>query len=206
MMDIVVDSVKKIKEISEHGGCADAGVILDVNPDAEICQYEQGAPMSATFGGRSAVFTTFDPIRAPTKIAFMFGAPLDSVAVRGAAVAIINVVLGFLCMSRVLHPCHESSHTACRDEIRRELAGKNLYCIGAMGKGGPAVFGHMTQNLTESEIILINAEGLIGRDTGDIIEENRQRCRVICIGPSTAGIARLYELEHWCPYGRKCQN
>lgn len=205
-MDIIVESVKRIQGLSEHGGCADAGVVLDVNPDATICQFEQGAPMSATFGGRSAVFTTFDPIRAPTKIAFMFGAPLDSAAVRGAAVAIINVILGFLCMSRVLHPCQESSHVACHDEICRELGGKNLYCIGAMGKSGPAAFGHVTQNLAEAEIILINGEGLIGRDTGDVIEENRQRCRVICIGPSTAGIARLYELEHWCPYGRKCQN
>lgn len=206
MMDIVVDSVKKIQNLSEHGGCADAGVILDVNPTVKICQFEQGAPMSATFGGRSAVFTTFDPIRAPTKIAFMFGAPLETAAVRGAAVAIINVILGFLCMSRVLHPCHELSHAACHSEIRREIAGKNLYCIGAMGKAGGSAFGHVTKNLSEADIILINGEGIIRQDTGDIIEENRQRCRVICIGPSTAGIARLYELEHWCPFGRNCQD
>ncbi|AGB03840.1 hypothetical protein [Methanoregula formicica] len=206
MMDIVVDAVKRIQDLSEHGGCADAGVVLDVNPNAKICQFEQGAPMSATFGGRSAVFTTFDPIRAPTKIAFMFGAPLDSVAVRGAAVAIINVILGFLCMSRVLHPCRESSHAACHDEIRRELAGKSLYCIGAMGKSGPSAFGHVTQNLSDADVIIINGEGLVAQDTGDLIEANRQRCRVICIGPSTAGIARLYELEHWCPYGRNCQD
>ncbi len=205
-MDIVVDSVKKIQDLSEHGGCADAGVVLDVNPNAKICQFEQGAPMSATFGGRSAVFTTFDPIRAPTKIAFMFGALLDSAAVRGAAVAIINVILGFLCMSRVLHPCRESSHAACHDEIRRELADKNLYCIGAMGKRGPSAFGHVMQNLSDADVIIINGEGLIAMDTGDIVEANRGHCRIICIGPSTAGIARLYELEHWCPYGRNCQD
>ena len=205
-MDIIVESVKRIQGLSEHGGCADAGVVLDVNPDATICQFEQGAPMSATFGGRSAVFTTFDPIRAPTKIAFMFGAPLDSAAVRGAAVAIINVILGFLCMSRVLHPCPESSHAACKNEIQPELAGKNLYCIGSMGKTGPSAFGHVTQDISAADIIIINGEGLIGKETGDIIEANRQRCRIICIGPSTAGIARLYELEHWCPYGGSCQS
>ncbi|HEX3001655.1 MAG TPA: hypothetical protein VHN82_04715 [Methanoregula sp.] len=205
-MDIIVNAVKQIQELAERSACSDAGVILDVNPKAEICQFEQGAPMSATFGGRSAIFTTFDPIRAPTKIAYMFGAPLDSPAVRGAAVAILNVILGFLCMSRVLHPCHESSHTACREEIRGDLAGKNLYCIGTMGKKGPAAFGHVTQNLAEAEVILINGEGLIGIDTGDIIEANREHRRIICVGPSTAGIARLYELEHWCPYGRNCQD
>ena len=205
-MDIVIDAVKKIKELTEHGACSDAGVVLDVNPDAKICQFEQGAPMSATFGGRSAVFTTFDPIRAPTKIAFMFGAPLDSAAVRGAAVAIINVVLGFLCMSRVLHPCHETSHAACHDEILRELTGKTLYCIGAMGKSGPAAFGHVIQNPSEADVIIINGEGLIGIDTGTIIDKYKENHRIICIGPSTAGIARLYELEHWCPYGRSCQD
>lgn len=206
MMDIIAESVKKVEGLTEHGGCADAGVILDVNPDAETCQFEQGAAMTATFGGRSAVFTTYDPIRAPTKIAFMFGAPLETPSVRGAATAIINVVLGFLCMSRVLHPCRGTSHSACREEIQRELAGKNLYCIGSMGKAGVSVFGHITENLSDAEIILINGEGIIGQDAGDFIEANKEKRRIICIGPSTAGIARLYELEHWCPYGRSCQD
>lgn len=206
MMDIVADSVKKVEELTEHGGCADAGVILDVNPDLEICQFEQGAAMTATFGGRSAVFTTYDPIRAPTKIAFMFGAPLETPAVRGAAAVIINVVLGFLCMSRVLHPCNEFSHATCRDEIRTELAGKNVYCIGSMGKSGVSAFGPITETLSDAEIVIINGEGIIGKDTGNIIEANRNGRRIICVGPSTAGIARLYELEHWCPYGRSCQD
>jgi hypothetical protein len=205
MMDIVVDSVKKVEELTEHGGCADAGVILDVNPDMKICQFEQGAAMTATFGGRIAVFTTYDPIRAPTKIAFMFEAPLESAGVRGAAIAIINVVLGFLCMSRVLQPCRESSHATCRNEIRKELANKNLYCIGSMGKSGVSAFGNTTENLSEAEVIIINGEGIIGKETGNIIEVNKDHRRIICVGPSTAGVARLYELEHWCPYGRSCQ-
>ena len=205
MMDIVVDSVKKVEELTEHGGCADAGVILYVNPDIKICQFEQGAAMTATFGGRSAVFTTYDPIRAPTKIAFMFGAPLETTGVRGAAAAIINVILGFLCMSRVLHPCSESSHATCRDEIRMELAGKTVYCIGSMGKSGVSAFGPITDTLSDAEIIIINGEGIISRETGNIIEVNKDHRRIICVGPSAAGIARLYELERWCPYGRSCQ-
>jgi hypothetical protein len=206
MMDIILESVKKIKDLAENGGCADAGVVLDVNPDAVICQFEQGASMTASFGGKSAIFTTYDPIRAPTKIGFMFGAPMETGAVRGAAVAIINVIIGFLCMSRVNHPCREIHHAACREEIRQSLAGKTLYCIGGMGKKGPSQIGHTTQDLSDAEAILINGEGLIGKDTGDIIEANKGNIRIVCIGPSTAGIARLYDLEHWCPYGRSCQD
>jgi len=203
-MDIIVESVKKIKNLTEHSGCTDAGVILEVDPDVRICQFEEGASMSATFGGRSAVFTTYDPIRARTKISFMFGAPLDTPQVRGAASAIINVVLGFLCMSRVIHPCPESSHAPCREEIQKELAGKRLCCIGSMGKNRSELFRYVTENPSDAEIILINGEGLITEIAGDIIETYKNTKRVICIGPSTAGIARLYEIEHWCPYGGNC--
>lgn len=204
MMDIVVESVKKIEELAEHSGCAEAGVLLDVNPDTPICQFEQGAAMSAAFGGRSAVFTTFDPLRVRTKISFMFGALLDTPASRSAAVAIINAVLGFLCMSRVLHSCPVTSHTNCSEELVRELAGKRLFCIGSMGRSGSNVFSNIAKNPTEAEIILISGDGLIAEGTGDIFETYKNEKRIICIGPSTAGVARLSEIEHWCPYGRSC--
>ena len=204
MMDIIVESVKKIEELAEHSGCTDAGVLLDVNSGTPICQFEQGAAMSAAFGGRSAVFTTYEPLRARTKISFMFGAPLDTPASRGAAVAIINVVLGFLCMSRVLHACPATSHTDCREELIRELAGKRLFCIGSMGRSGSGVFTNITKDPSEAEIILISGDGLIAEGTGDIIETYKNAKRIICIGPSTAGVARLSEIEHWCPYGRSC--
>ncbi|MDD1691172.1 MAG: hypothetical protein LUQ66_10975 [Methanoregula sp.] len=201
-MDIIVESVKKIEGHLEHSGCADAGVVLDVDPGGVICQFESGASMSATFGGRSAEFTTFDPIRAPTKISFMFGAPLDTPPVRGAACAIINVILGFLCISRVLHSCQKSCHTPCWDRINQEIRGKSVFCIGSLGKIERGRSCHVTNNLPESEIILINGEGIIAMGTGDIIEKYKQTKRIICIGPSTTGIARLCEIEHWCPFGR----
>jgi len=204
MMDIVVESVKKIEELAEHSGCMDAGVLLDVNSDTPICQFEQGAAMVAAFGGRSAVFTTFEPLRARTKISFMFGAPLDTPASRGAGVAIINVVLGFLCMSRVLHACPTTSHADCREDLLRELAGKRLFCIGSMGVKGSGVFSNIARNPSEAEIILISGDGLIAEGTGDIIETYKNAKRIICIGPSTAGVARLSEIEHWCPHGRSC--
>lgn len=205
-MDIITDAVKKLEVLTEHSGCTEAGVILDVDPSADICQFEQGAAMTATFGGRSAVFTTYEPIRAPTKIAFMFGAPLDTPPVRGAATAIINVMLGFLCMSRVLHACQTVSHATCREQLQRELEGKRLFFMGSLREGCSLIQDANTEDIAKAEIILINGEGLISEGTGDIIEMYKKTKRVICIGPSTAGIARLYEIEHWCPYGRSCRN
>ena len=201
-MDIVIESVKKIQVLLEDSGCTDAGVVLDVDTDADTCQFESGATMSATFGGRSADFATHDPIRAPTKISFMFGESLDTPPVRGAACAIINVVLGFLCMSRILHACPESCHASCRNRIHQEIAGKMLFCIGSLGKTERDFSRHVTGNLSDAEIILITGDGIIAKGTGDIIENYKNTKRIICIGPSTAGIARLYEIEHWCPFGR----
>jgi len=201
-MDIIIESVKKIEGLLEHSGCADAGVLLDVDPDAVICQFERGASMSAFFGGKSADFSTYDPIRARTKISFMFSAPLDTQPVRGAACAIINVVLGFLCMSRVLHSCQESCHGPCRAQIEKEVSGRRVFCIGPKGAADPGLCNYSTDTPSDAEIILINGEGLIAQGAGDLIANHKSAKRIICIGPSTAGVARLHEIEHWCPFGR----
>jgi hypothetical protein len=202
MMDIIIESVKKIEVLLEHSGCTDAGVLLDVDPGVVICQFERGASMSASFGGKSADFTTYDPLRARTKVSFMFGAPLDTLPTRGAACAIINVVLGFLCMLRVLHACPESCHVSCRDQILKEITAKKLFCIGSMGAVEPELCNHALDNPSHADIILINGEGIITEGTGDIIGNIKNSKRIICVGPSTAGIARLHEIEHWCPFGR----
>ena len=34
-MDIIRESVTKIKDILEHGGCGEGDVLLDVNPDCK---------------------------------------------------------------------------------------------------------------------------------------------------------------------------
>jgi hypothetical protein len=97
-MDILIAAVKKLEERVHNTGCEDGNIVLSVNPDAVPCQFENGALMEASFGGRKAQFVTSDPIRATTRIGFMFGAPLDKPAQRGAAGAIINVITGFLCI------------------------------------------------------------------------------------------------------------
>jgi hypothetical protein len=200
-MDIVSESVKKLETLLEHSGCSDGGVVLDVDPDVMNCQFEKGACMTATFGGKCGVFTTFDPIRACTKISFMFGAPLDTQPVRGAAGAIINVTTGFFCLARVLRPCKEEKHSPCMTKIAGEISGKQVFCIGSMPviESLPGIY--LTTDHSRADVIIISGEGLIEEKTGDLIEKYRHNKRIICIGPSTAGIARLHELEHWCPFG-----
>jgi|SRR5208337_3010929 len=200
-MDIIRESVNKLETILGHSGCEDAGVLLDVDPDAVTCQFEQGACMTASFGGRSAVFVTHDPVRALTKISFMFGAPLETPAVRSAAGAIVNVAAGFFCLSRVLHPCPKTSHAPCLQELKNEISGKRVSCIGTMASIERELGSSFSTEISEADVILINGEGIIAKDTGHLIEAHTRTKRILCLGPSTAGNARLHEIEHWCPYG-----
>ena len=200
-MDLITESVNKLETILEHSGCEDAGVVLDVDPDVVNCQFEHGACMTASFGGRSAVFVTHDPVRALTKISFMFGAPLETPSVRSAACAIINAAAGFFCLSRVLHPCPKTSHAACLQELKNEISGKRISCIGTMAPVERELGSSLASEISEADAILINGEGIIAEGTGDLIESHKKTKKIYCFGPSTAGNARLHEIEHWCPYG-----
>src|SRR5512137_1253612 len=124
MMDIIIETVKKLETMMKDSGCEDRGVVLYVNPDTVNCQFEHGACMTASFGGRSADFTTRNPIRAKTKISFMFGAPLDALPVRGAATAIVNVVAGFFCLSRIHKSFKVSTNRDYQIQMLDKLSGK----------------------------------------------------------------------------------
>jgi hypothetical protein len=201
-MDIIRESVTKIKDILEHGGCGEGDVLLDVNPEARNCQFEHGACMTASFGGRIADFVTYDPIRARTKISFMYGAPLDTPPTRGAAAAIVNVVMGFFCLVRVLHACPESTHMPCLVELKREIGGRRLFCIGNMPEIELEFTGLLVDDPESADIILINGDGITLSGTGDLVERYIGTDRILCIGSSVTGVARLQEVRHWCPYGR----
>jgi hypothetical protein len=200
-MDVIIETVKKLETMMKDSGCEDGGVVLDVNADAVNCQFERGACMTAVFGGKSANFITFNPIRAKTKISFMFGTSLETPSVRGAAVAIVNVVMGFFCLSRVLHPCPESSHTECRRKLLLELGGKRIFCMSGMSAIETAFRSSIVTDPQNADVILIHGEGIIEPGTGDIIRNARETTRILCIGPSTAGVARLNQIELWCPFG-----
>jgi len=200
-MDLITDTVKKLESLMKNSGCEDSGVVLAVNADAVTCQFERGACMTASFGGRSAEFVTYDPIRAKTKISFMFGTSLDTPPVRGAAVAIVNVATGFFCLSRILHSCPESSHPECRRQLLDDLKGKRIFWKGSISANDTAFRNTIVKDPQDADIILINGEGIIEKSTGDIIRNYKETRRILCIGPSTAGVARLNQLEHWCPFG-----
>jgi hypothetical protein len=200
-MDLIIDTVAKLESLMTDSGCDDSGLVLDVRTDTVNCQFERGACMTASFGGRSADFITYDPIRANTKISFMFGTPLDTPQVRGAAVAIVNVATGFFCLSRVLHSCPESSHTECFRQLLDELEGKRIFCRGSMPTIDAALISAIVKNPQDADVILLNGEGITEKSTGDIIRNNKDTKRIICLGPSTAGVARLNQFELWCPFG-----
>jgi len=200
-MDLIIDTVKKLESMMKDGGCDDSGVVLDVRTDTVNCQFERGACMTASFGGRSADFITYDPIRAKTKISFMFDTPLDTPPVRGAAVAIVNVATGFFCLSRILHSCPESSHTECRRQLLHELGGKRIFWRGSMSAVDTAFRSSIVKNPQDADVILVNGEGIIEKGTGDFIRNDKETKRILCLGPSTAGVARLNQLELWCPFG-----
>ncbi|MDD1696384.1 MAG: hypothetical protein LUQ54_05750 [Methanoregula sp.] len=201
MMDLIIDTVKKLQTLLKESGCEDSGVDLDVRTNIVNCQFERGVCMTALFGGRSADFITWDPIRAKTKISFMFDAPLDTPSVRGAAAAIINVAAGFFCLSRILHSCPESSHKECQRQLLEELKGKKIFCgsgpeIETAFRGADVVTSPQ-----DADVILITGKEIIEQGTGTMILNYKNTKRILCIGPSTAGIARLNQIEHWCPFG-----
>ena len=55
-----------------------------------------------------------------------------------------------------------------------------------------------------ADVFFINSEGIIAHDTGVIIQDYQDTKRILCVGPSTAGVARLSQIELWCPFGT-CQ-
>jgi len=200
-MDLIIDTVKKLESMMKDSGCEESGIFIDVRPYTVNCQFERGVCMTASFGGRSADFITYDPIRANTKISFMFGTPLDTSQVRGAAVVIVNVATGFFCLSRVLHSCPESAHADCCRQLLSELKEKKIYCMGSMPAIEAAFKSAIVKNPQDADVILMNGEGIIEKGTGDIIRTFKDTKRIMCLGPSAAGVARLNQFEIWCPFG-----
>jgi len=200
-MDVITESVKKITLLLKNSGCEEGSVVLDVDADIIYCQYDKGACMLATFGGRSAEFVTDDPVRARTKISFMFDAALDTLRSRAAACSIINVAAGFFCISRTLHSCPEYSHTDCLKQLEHEIKGKKIVCIGNMQAIETAFRHSIVHDPDTADVILINSEGIIKPGTGDILQTYKDSKRILCIGPSAAGVARLNQIDLWCPFG-----
>jgi hypothetical protein len=195
-------AVEKLETILADSGCEDGIVTLSVNRDADVCQYPKGVAMEGCFGGRIGQFITSEPVRANTRISFMFGAPLGNQKQRGAAGAIINTVSAFLCLTRRLRPCTPDSYAPCLAELSREVAGKRLYLVGPMPVLERALARQLVDTPDAADIILVAGDGMTSDSGVACIDEYREKKRMIFLGPSAAGASGLLCLEHWCPYGR----
>jgi hypothetical protein len=113
----------------------------------------------------------------------------------------VNVATGFFCLSRVLHSCPKSSHTECCRQLLYELGGKRIFFRGSIPAIEAAFRRTIVKDPEDADVILINGEGIIEKGTGDIIQTYKNTKRIMYLGPSTAGVARLNQYELWCPFG-----
>ena len=88
-------------------------------------------------------------------------------------------------------------------ELERELEGHRVYCAGKMPSIERVLGPSVTGTVEEADTILINHEGLIAPETGTLLETWAGKKRILFIGPSTAGVSRLQDKDHWCPYGKQ---
>jgi hypothetical protein len=86
-------------------------------------------------------------------------------------------------------------------ELGMAINGKRVLCIGRMPAFENASRTEIVTDPRNADLILINAEGIIDAGVGDLITEYKGTKRIVCLGPSTAGVARLQQIENWCPYG-----
>jgi hypothetical protein len=196
------DAIGKLETILADSGCEEGVVTLAVNYDADVCQYPKGVPMEGCFGGKRGQFITNDPIRANTRISFMFGAPLANQKQRGAAGAIINTASAFLCLARKLRPCTPDCYGPCLAELSREVAGKRIYLVGPMPVLERALGDQVVDSPQKADLLLVAGDGMTTDAGVACIDEYRGQKRMIFLGPSTAGVSSLMDFEHWCPHGR----
>ncbi|HOI13845.1 MAG TPA: hypothetical protein PLG75_08300 [Methanoculleus sp.] len=196
------DAIGKLETILADSGCEDGIVTLGVNYDADTCQYPRGVSLEGQFGGRTGQFITNEPLRANTRVSFMFGAPLGNQKQRAAAGAIINAVSAFLCLGRKLRPCTPDCYGPCLANLSREVAGKRVYLIGPMPVLERALGKQIVDTPETADLFLVAGDGMTTDAGIACIDEYRDKKQMIFLGPSTAGVSGLINLEHWCPYGR----
>jgi len=201
-MTIIHRAVQKLKGSLEGSGCDHGVVSLWINRDVPVCQYPRGVCLEGVYGGRTAEMVTTTPLEAKAKLSFLYEAPLKKPKTRAAAVAIINVLTGFACMSRKLHACPPSCHGECREMLAKMYDSGMIYPLGDL-KEIPELFrGRIAESPEKADIIVIAGDGLISDEGVEIQEKYQDTKEIIYLGPSTAGVATLLDLKHWCPFGR----
>lgn len=201
-MTVIHDAVHKLREKLEGSGCDDGVVSLWINSDVPVCQYPKGVCLEAVYGGRTAEMVTTDPLETKTKVSFLYGAPLKKQKTRAAAAAIINVVTGFACMSRKLHSCSPSDRLECQELLRKFYDSGKIYPVGDLNRIPDLFAGRIVDRPEDADIIFIAGDNFVTDKGIAIQEEFLETKEIVYMGPSTAGVATLLDLKHWCPFGR----
>ena len=200
-MTLLLEAVKKLDETVHGSGCEDGVATLKRKPDAPRCQFERGAMIEASFGGRTAQVVTESPVQTQTRLSSLFGRDLPSPELRTAALAIVNVVAGFLCIGRKFHACDPACHGPCLRELREEIRGRRIFTSVNVPVLSQEMAPLITGMAGDAEILVLTGECLIREEGSDLREQAADR-GILLFGPSTEGVASLLALPHWCPYGR----
>lgn len=200
-MNIVSEAATRLGDRIFGSGCEDGIVQIDTRPGIPLCQYEKGACMVSVFGGCSAEFVTFDPVRATTRISFLQGSTLDKVMQRIAACAVINAVTGFLCLSRRLHACAPQHHPRCAAALAERCRGLRVFCVGVLFRQDALGNLSFVEDPDSADLFLVTGEGLVSPEGTDLVTRYRGEKPLLFVAPSTAGICSILDMEHWCPFG-----
>ncbi len=131
----------------------------------------------------------------------MFGAALETPAMRAAACAILNAATGFLCMNRVLRSCSPECHESCLIKLEERLEGKRVAIWGSSRKLVAGLGNRLVAIHENPDIIIVTGDGILsGAD--DALIEKMDQAETMFISPSTSGVASLGGYSHWCPYGK----
>ncbi|HMA04471.1 MAG TPA: hypothetical protein VKO45_00945 [Methanomicrobiales archaeon] len=200
-MTLLLEAVMLLEDTVQGSGCEDGIATVRRRPDAPRCQYERGASLEASFGGRTTHIVTGSPVQTETRLSSLFGRDLAAPEQRTAALGIVNAVTGFLCLARKLHACDPASYEACLKELGEEIGGRRIYTpvdIPVLSRDlAPLAAG----NPGDAEILVLTGETLV-QETGDGLRDRSPKDGMLLLGPSTEGVASLLNLPHWCPYGR----
>jgi hypothetical protein len=200
-MTLLLEAARKLEDTVHGSGCEDGVATLTRNPDVPRCQFERGVLIEASFGGRTAQVVTGSPVQTSTRVSSLFGRDLPAPEQRTAALAIVNVVAGFLCLARKLHACDPACHGPCLEELREEIGVRRLFAPVNIPVLTQEMAPFIMEKAGDTKILVLTGEALIREESSELREQAADR-GILLLGPSTEGVASLLSLPHWCPYGR----
>jgi hypothetical protein len=183
-MTLLLDAVVLLEETIQGSGCEDGVASLKRRPDAPRCQYERGASLEASFGGRTTHIMTGSPVQTETRLSSLFGRALPSPEERTAALGIVNAVTGFLCLSRRLHACDPASFGPCLKGLRDEIGERRIFTPVEIPVLSRELASLVTGSASDADILMLTGETLV-QEKDDGLREQAAKGEMLLLGPST---------------------